>query len=345
MTEEEWRGGLAPHYDNMLPEKPDDPEMRESASIWLYEENGEFAFPRIGIEAMAKNWDHHRYDANFAFPDGRALYDGRLDAKTLSPIDENGQPTILGSGGLRFQCLEPYRKWRVSYDGEPIDTTSAEMMDHMIETGERTPLRFDAELTMVTPCWVQDNTPEKVAKMTEREQADARSMGLGYRMEHLFRGKGTLEIDGKSRDFNCVGLRVHRQSVRPLDGFRGHVWQSAVFPDGRAFAFIAYPPAEDGSTYNEGYVYLDGKMYPARATKMAFLERLAESGQDVSLELESEAGTFAISGVTALSTFKIYSEGDLAGFGLQQGGVKYEWDGQTAYGMIERSTWLNQIKG
>ena len=31
MTEEEWRGGLAPHYDYMLAEKPEDPAMRESA--------------------------------------------------------------------------------------------------------------------------------------------------------------------------------------------------------------------------------------------------------------------------------------------------------------------------
>ena len=31
MTDEEWRGGLAPHYDYMLAERPDDPEMRESA--------------------------------------------------------------------------------------------------------------------------------------------------------------------------------------------------------------------------------------------------------------------------------------------------------------------------
>ena len=43
MTEDEWRGGLAPHYDYMLPGKPDDPAMRESASIWLFEENGAFA--------------------------------------------------------------------------------------------------------------------------------------------------------------------------------------------------------------------------------------------------------------------------------------------------------------
>lgn len=344
MTEEEWRGGLAPHYDYMITEKPDDPAMRESASIWLYEENGEFGFPRVGIEAIAQVWDTHRYDANFAFADGRALYEGRMDGKSHSPIDENGAASILGSGGLQFRCIEPYRKWRVTYEGDPLDTTSRAMMTNTIDPDKRTPLRFDVELTMVTPCWVQDNTPEKVAKMSERERGDAESMGIGYRMEHLFRSEGTMEIDGIAREFKGTGLRIHRQSKRPLDAFRGHVWQSAVFPDGRAFGYIAYPPAEDGSTYNEGYVYVDGKWHDAKATRLPFLERLEPSGQDVSLELTSAFGTVAIHGTNTLNTFKLYEEGELAGFALNQGGVRYTWDDQVAYGMIERSTWLNQIK-
>ncbi|MET0589433.1 MAG: hypothetical protein ABWZ75_13010 [Novosphingobium sp.] len=344
MTDEEWRGGLAPHYDYMLAERPADPEMRESASIWLYEENGEFGFPRIGIEAIGANWDHHRYDANFAFADGRALYEGRHDADTLSPIGPDGKPTILGSGGLSFQCIEPYRRWKVSYEGNPIDSTSTAMMTASMDPAKRAAVSFDVDLTMVTPCWVQDNTPEKVALMSERERDDARSMGLGYRMEHLFRGEGTLTIDGKSRTFRCLGSRIHRQSVRPLDGFRGHCWQSAVFPDGRAFGFIAYPPGEDGSTYNEGYVYQDGRMYPATASKIPFLSGLTASGEDVSLELEYELGTVRISGITSLTTWKS-GIAEMPGFTLQQGGVRYDWDGQAAYGMIERSSWASQISG
>ena len=343
MTNDEWRGGLAPHYDYMLPEKPEDPAMRESASIWLFEENGDFAFPRIGIEAIGEVWDTHRTDCNFAFRDGRALYELVMDGKTHDPIGADGKPTILGSGGVKFECIEPYHKWRVQYDGNPIDTTSDAMREVDHDTDKRAHVKFDVQLTMVTPCWTQDHTAEKVAQMSEREADDARSMGIGYRMEHQFRAHGTLEIDGKSRDFKGTGNRIHRQSVRPLDGFRGHCWQAAVFPDGRAFAFIAYPPGEDGSTYNEGYIYLDGKMYPAIASRIPFLTRLEPNGQDVTIELESEAGRFTVGGVTCLTTYKVMSEGEMAGFALQQGGVEYDWDGQKAYGMIERSTWLNQV--
>lgn len=336
MTDEDWRGGLAPHYDFMLTERPENPDMRESASIWLYEENGEFAFPRIGIEAVGATWENHRFDANFAFPDGRALCESTT-APTQSPIAADGKPRILGAGGLAFECLEPYRKWRVTYDGGAVDTTTRDMILKQVDRDRRTGIRFDAELTMVTPCWVQDNTPERLATMTEKERVDAGLMGFGYRMEHLFRAEGELQLDGQVRSFKALGSRIHRQSVRPLEEFRGHCWQSAVFPDGRAFGYIAYPPRDDGSTYNEGYIYQDGKMYPAQATKIPFLRNLMVSGDDVSLELESELGKTCITASTAMNTFKVGSP-DTMGLTLQQGGTLYDWDGQKAWGMIERSS-------
>jgi hypothetical protein len=163
-------------------------------------------------------------------------------------------------------------------------------------------------------------------------------MGIGWRLEHCCRGEGALTLDGETRTFRLVGSRIKRQSVRPLNAFRGHCWQSALFPDGRAFGFITYPPGEDGSEpYNEGYVFQDGKLYPARATRIPFMSELLEEGDDVALELQSELGTTRIEGVTTLSTYMIM---DLASgtFNLHQGGARYTWDGLTVHGMIERSS-------
>jgi hypothetical protein len=337
MTEDQWRGGLAPHHDHMLTAKPEDPAMRESASIWVYEDNGEFAFPRHGIEGIAKVWENHSYNCNFAFADGRALSEIRTDGKSHSPIDENGQPTILGSGDLQFRCVEPFRKWRATYSGNPVDTTSQAMADNNFDKSRTTPVAYELDLEMVVPAWTQDNTPEALARMSERERSDAGLMGFGFRKEQLFRGKGVLHIDGKSRDFTCSGLRIHRQSVRPMDTFRGHSWQSAVFPDGRAFGYVTYPPAADGSTYNEGYIWQDGKWYEAVATKVPWLNGLVASGEDMSLELTSELGVTRIAGVGGFNTYKT-GMAEMPGFALNQGGAKYTWDDQTAYGMVERSS-------
>ncbi len=336
MTEDEWRGGLAAHYDYMLPGKPDDPAMRESASIWLFEENGAFSLPRVGIEGIGASWDNHRIDMNCVLAGGRVLLAMGENGQSHSPIAADGKPRILGSGGLRFECLDPYHKWRISYDGNPVDTATADMIALKVDPSRRAPLQWQVEIEMVTPCWVQDYTPERLQGMSEREMDDARSMGLGYRMEHQFRGEGEITVDGRSQPFRCTGNRIHRQSVRPLDGFRGHVWQAAVFPDGRAFAFIAYPPGPDGSTYNEGYVYQDGTMYPATASLIPWLDAMVAEGEDMSLELTSELGTTRIGGLGCLNTFKA-GISEMPGFVLNQGSARYTWDDQSAYGMVERS--------
>jgi prepilin-type processing-associated H-X9-DG protein len=340
-------GGLPLELDYMFPGKPADPDMRESASIWLFEENGAFAFPRNGIEAQGAVWDRHRFDCNFAFADGRVLRESTR-ADTHPSIAPDGRSNILGAGPLRFTCLEPFRKWRIAYYGEVYAGTVKQQIARQFciyaDAGPhdhpRVPVAYDVEITMSAPAWIQDYRQEKLADMTERERADAGSMGYGYRIEQLFRGEGTLTADGQTRDFKAIGSRIHRQSVRPMGAFRGHCWQSAIFPDGRAFGYIAYP-LRDGETekqrYNIGYIVQGGRMHPATARRIPFLRNIMARGDDVSLELESELGIMRIGGTTELCTFHLGNPGT-NGFNNQQSGVRYTLDGMEAFGMIERSS-------
>jgi hypothetical protein len=347
ISDELMTGGLPLELDYMFPGKPADPEMRESASIWLYEENGAFGFPRNGIEAVGAVWENHRFDCNFAFQDGRVLRESARGASHAS-VGPDGRANVLGVGPMTFRCIEPFRKWTVSYDGQAYEGSVQQQISREFSvyadrgpySFPRRPLAYEVELTMVTPAWVQDYRAERLAGMSEQQRADAGSMGYGYRIEQLFRGAGTLTIDGNSREFKAVGSRIHRQSVRPMAAFRGHCWQSAVFPDGRAFGYIAYPlrPGEsERDRYNVGYVYQGGKMYPARATTIPFLRRIMPRGDDVSCELISELGTTKIGGTTELCTFHLGNPGT-NGFNNQQSGVRYTLDGMTAFGMIERSS-------
>ena len=65
--------------------------------------------------------------------------------------------------------------------------------------------------------------------------------------------------------------------MRKLAGFWGHCWQSALFPSGRAFGYIAYPPRPDGQpTFNEGYLFDgDGGLIPARVVEAPWLTQAA----------------------------------------------------------------------
>lgn len=341
LTVNEIMNGLTLEHDYFFAAQPDNPEMRESTSIWLFEENGAFGIPRIGIEAEAHAWDNRLYSANFALPGTRVLRETNR-GPAPSPFGQDGLPSILGAGPLTFRCLEPFRKWQVSYDGSAVATTSRAQIEGNVDVTHRVPVQLEAELTMVTPAWVQDNSPEKVARMSKAEAEEATSMGIGWRLEHLFRGEGQLTVEGQARDFKAVGSRIKRQSVRPLNFFRGHCWQSALFPDGSAFGYIAYPAAGDGSKpYNDGYIYKDGKMYPARAVHKPWLSRLVD-GDDVSVKLESALGITHITGTTVFSSFHIL-ETEMGGFNLQQSGALYTWGQQSAYGMIERSATDKQM--
>jgi hypothetical protein len=342
-----WTAGLPSELDYMLPEKPSDPEMRESASLWLFEESGAFGFPRNGLEAVGKAWESHRLDCNFAFAGGRVLRESSRGPSRPS-IGPEGRSDVLGAGPLVFRCVEPFRKWVVSYDGEAfvgsIQQQIAREFAVYADAGpysfQRTAISYAVELTMVTPAWVQDYRTEKLNSMSDKERVDAGLMGYGYRIEQLFRAEGTLTVDGARRDFKAVGSRIHRQSVRPMAAFRGHCWQSAVFPDGRAFGYIAYPLRPDESEedrYNIGYFYQNGRMYPARARSIPFLRKIMPRGDDVSLELETEFGVTRIEGSTDLSTFHLGNQG-VNGFNNQQSGACYRLDGMAAFGMIERSS-------
>jgi prepilin-type processing-associated H-X9-DG protein len=331
-------GGLSPDHDLVLPGVPENPDLRESVSIWLFEENGAFAFPRMGVEAEASCWHDRLFQANFAFADGRVL-NGAGRGAPPSPLGHDGQPRVIGAGAVTFACVEPFQRWTAHFDGTAIDGHVSQQIANTLDPQQRSPVRLALEMTMVTPAWVQDTAQDAVAGMSQEKAADAGFMGIGYRFEHLFRAQGTLHIDGQAREFRGSGLRIHRQSVRPLAGFRGHCWQSAVFPDGRAFGYIAYPPHEDGSpSYNEGYLYQDGRMIPARAVQIPWLRRIVGSGDDVALVLESALGLTRIEGASLLSTFRVGNPELLGGLSIQQGGALYGWDGQSAYGMIERSS-------
>ena len=339
-------GGLPTEADLLLDGPPPAPFdwVREGASFWLFDENGAFAMPRIGLEAEPHSWDNRRYQANFAFADGRLLLD--VGRGAMSPVlDERGERAVIGGGPLNFRCIEPFRRWAISYDGMAAESHVSDQIAGRPETGRKVPLKYHLKLTMAVPANVQDNSPAKFFTWGKGKQRDGLSVGLGWRFDQLFRGEGELEIDGRKQAIRVVGNRIKRRSIR-TDGLflRGHAWQAVVFPDGSAVGYEARPVHDDGNEpWNEAFIYKDGRMYHGKATKVPWLTRAVERGDDVSFEIETELGTARIRGTTGLSTFKLSSK-DIWGLHLHQGGALYSWDGQQAWGMIERSTVSDRLE-
>lgn len=311
--------------------------VREATAFYIYEENGDFGISRSMIETLPTDWAMRRYINNLVFADGRALTVS--DVARAEPVfDRNGKPSIQAAGPLSYRCDSPFEQWNTAFDGMVIDTRVDDQLEGTIDRNRLTRLRYDFDLTMCTPPYVQNISPQNFLSWGKGKQRDGVSVGLGLRYEQMFRGHGDIQIDGQRRTVNLVGSRIKRRSVR-TDALmlRGHVWLAVGFPDGRAVGLEVRPVHHDGlEPWNEAYILQDGRMYPARAMSIPWLKELSPDNMDVSFELESEIGTTRIEGRTVLTTYPA-SKKDLWGLLLETGGAWFTWDGVMGLGMIERS--------
>jgi hypothetical protein len=345
----DFTGGLSVEREYVFAKAPTEPGMRDAVNMWLWDDSGWIGIPRVGVEAIAPDWDSHTLQATVVLADGRVLRNSD-PGEAHSPFGLDGKPTILGAGPMSFACVEPFRRYVARYDG-PVNETSYDSLLHRRSPTGKVALAYEIECETVAPPWVQGSMSDDAARMMSGT-SEANFMG-GDRLEQMLRATGTVTIDGVARPFSGGGLRVKRQGVRKVAGFWGHCWQSALFPSGRAFGYIAYPPRPDGAaSYNEGYVFLgDGKIVPARVARAPFLTGMQFSGEDASLELETRDGTIRI-GATTMMSIPSLSTGapqkmvDGINFPpLLQSIVRYEWDGEVGYGMMERSNLRENVSG
>ena len=335
-------GGYDPALDYLLAQRPDDPAMRDSVSMWISDDAGRFGFPRFCIEAIAGVWEHRGVEANIAFPDGRVLIGAGGFAPAPAKLAE-GRAVALNAGPLTFEVVEPLRRWRMTFDGNAYETTIERQVVGELG-GQARRVRIEVDAVMAAPPW----TPgEQAIRIGDR--ATERAVGAvgGHRHEQLFRCSGRFAIEGESDlTFTGTGLKIRRFGVRNVGDFPGHCWQSALFPSGRAFGVMAFPARSDGTpAYSEGFVFDGRRKVYARLVEAPWMTGFVPHGGPVDVVLETGEGRIRITGKTHDSTFIAAGDpmfGDWPHDGARalpfhQGGALYTWGGESAYGMIERS--------
>jgi hypothetical protein len=330
-------GGLRPEQDYAFGAPPDNPEMRQGMSLWISNDDPDpgFGFPRLGLEAVSSEWDTPGFSFQAGWPDGRVLVFGG-SGEPRAREGRAGYSSVFGAGPFEMRCIEPFRHWTADYRGNAVDTTVQDQVDGTVDRSRIVEVTLHLEAQMAVPPWIQGTMGEAARQALRGDTVEAQFMG-GFRFEQLFRGVGTFRVGTEpEQTFSCTGLRIFRQGVRDTTGFWGHCWQSALFPSGRAFGYIAYPPRGGGPpTYAECYLFEgDGELVPATLVDAPWMTTFVPHGGAVPCVLESDLGTTKIEGETFLGVMHRH----IPDFPpLHQGGVKYTWDGEDAYGMIERS--------
>ncbi len=336
-------GGLSPELEYFLAQRPTHPQMRDSASLWIMDESGSLALPRITVDAVGSQWDRPWIQLNLALSDGRALRVWGQFSSQAAPFG-NGRVTVLGAGPLRFECLEPFRRWTVSFDGSAQQsTTEAQLLG--TQDGTPTDLAFRFEAQMAAPPWLMGGLTSEAAHLLA-SSVEGALMG-GVRYEQLCRIRGFVRLDGRERQIVGTGMRVRRQGVRNMAAATGHCQHSALFPSGRGFGAIAFAPRAGGSpSFNEGFVIeADGHRRAVQVIEAPWMRRLVASGDAVGIVLRAGCETIRIEGETLLSTFDHHLF-EMAGSAvLQQSAVRYSWDGEETIGLMERCTRREQIEG
>ena len=332
-------GGLDDDLEHVFAEQPDEPEMRESVNAWIWDETGSFGVPRIGIEAVADQWETHDVNVNMAFADGR-VFTLFAPGPVHEPFGPDGRPLVLGAGALSCEVVEPFGHLRLQLDGEVFaNTVEGQLGGAFPGQGDPVHVELDVDLRPAAPPWLNGSLLEEAGRvMDTQEEGDL--MGHPWRFEQLCRAEGRLRVGDEEHRLLGGANRIRRQSIRRLAKFWGHAWQAGLFPSGRGFGYITYPPREDGkATYNEGYLFEgDGELIPARVVDPPWLRALTPTGERVSCTLEPVRGdTVTITGTTTASTFMVMPPEVGGGMRLQQTLVRYSWGGEAGTGMLERS--------
>ena len=203
-------GGLSDDREYVFATQPDDPEMRESVNTWVWDNGTEFGMPRIGVEAVADQWETHDIQVNIAFATGRVL-NMFGTGKVHDPIGADGKPRILGAGPLSFELIEPFKHWRGRVDGMATETTTAAQMEGWQagqSTGESVPVEMEWEIRSAVPPWESGTLLEEAGYVLAHQEEGA-LMG-GPRFEQLFRTTGTLRVGDDEYALDGGGLRIRR---------------------------------------------------------------------------------------------------------------------------------------
>ena len=195
-------GGMNPSEDHFLADRPEDPEFRESASMWISDDQGVIGLPRVGIEAVAKSWDQRDLQLNLGFADGRAVI-VRDSGEGRSPVDDDGVCRTFAAGGLEFRHLELFKTLTMTYDGTALDTTMEALVRGERE-GPRVRLQVEVEMTCAVPPWISGTLSQDASELFNEVFAGA---FISPRYEQLCTARApcaSVTTSGRSAGRGCA---------------------------------------------------------------------------------------------------------------------------------------------
>lgn len=311
----------------------DDAELpsREIPDLHLWSEN--YCFTAYDATTRTGLWLHL----------GRTPYDPRLWRELVTVYLPSGDfavtkgyfrsdnPSGPAGPGLRFDCVQPWNRWRATFDGAAVTETPANLTANLMSDGRHAPLTFDIDYQALSP----------VFEMGEEMQKQ--SWGHVH-YEQLCTVRGPIRYSDQIIDFDGVGIRDHTRGPRDMNGVDRHVWLHGIFPSGKAFVVLDFKSI--GHRLTRAAI-LDGTdMRAARVLNSPLLTDQARAQDPYQIVLDDNGTQTTIQAeILHDLTFALVPENeitigvrkDLATHWLLEGQSRFTWDGETGYGLSERT--------
>jgi hypothetical protein len=333
-------GGLPPDREGIRTIEPDVPFWSENLLFAVYDPTSDVGL-WLHLGTVPTDWSMW-HEMNYAFLPGD---EGVLSMWSYHRTAPERRP---GGAGLDLRCIEPFRRWRVSFDGYGIHTSNAEMQEGVTRVGPQRRFLVELDIESVTPAWDMH---------TAAEDATGRGsmQGQGWAREHyeqLYRARGQVLLGVDEFAFDGYGWRDHSQGPRGGGSgapWGGHVITGTLYDSGRGWGLSRYWTPDGTISLEGGYVVEeDGRLQHAQVIEAPRLPALIMSGEELPIAMRWPGGSLETSIVTRRALWLSMMKGLVVGKDLDGPGLMYVlnhgtsmWGGEVGVNYIERSDPLN----
>ena len=327
--------GLASDRESVLSQPPDIEFWAENLLFALHDPAADIGM-WLHLGTVPTDWPTWEDRVLISLPED----EGVLTMWAYHRTDPARRPA---GANLSFECVEPFRRWRVAFDGFCLRTPYEQMRTSLVRDGEKVACSVELDIECAIPVW-------DAHAAAEDETGQGSMTGQGWATEHyeqLYRATGTVRLPDREVAFNGTGWRDHSRGPRGGGTgapWGGHVILGCLFGSGRAFGLSRYWTPDGEISLEGGYVVLDGRRHQARVIDVPRLNELVRSGEQVPIGLEWAGGSLSLTATTTTSMWLTMGPG--LPYGVTPGwpGPTYvlnfgdcEWDGETASIYLERS--------
>jgi hypothetical protein len=241
-----------------------------------------------------------------------------------------------GAGMLSMRCEEPWRRWSMRFRGAVRDVSGDDLRAGAIPDRHHHVATLDLTWNAMAPVW------DLGARMSGQTWAHAH-------YEQACAVTGLLTLGDERWEIDGTGIRDHSRGSRVFGTVREHWWLNGQFPSGRSFAVLqVFNHGEDVTPLSSGYVSDGETLEDAEVLDVAILEADAHgaplrtrcrlrtaSGEHVLTGRILQSMPFGMGSPNELELGRAVS--DATPLTLRECQTEYTWDGETAYGLTERS--------